>query len=147
MSIEKSKQLIRRHFEELYNRGNLAFADDCWAATGVLHDPAMPDLPTGPEGAKQHVRMAREAAPDLHFEIEDLIGDDDLLAVRYRFSGTQRGPILGIPPTNKFATMTGVTFYRMHEDRIVEAWVHWDVLGMLRAMGVPLPGAATEAHA
>jgi steroid delta-isomerase-like uncharacterized protein len=145
MSAEQNKELVRRHFEEIYNRGNLAFADECCTPGYLLHDPVRPDTPAGPEGMKDHGRWAREVAPDIHFEVEDVIAEGDRVAVRYRFTGTHRGTLMGIPATGKFATMTGVTFYRMESGRIAEAWLHWDVLAALRAMDVQLPGAAPHA--
>jgi steroid delta-isomerase-like uncharacterized protein len=147
MSTDRNKDIVRRHFEEIYNHGNYDFADECCTPDVLFHDPLWPETPTGPRGLREYAHWARAAAPDLRFEIEDIIAEGDRVAVRYHFSGTQHGPILGIPPTGRFAVMTGLTFYRMKEGRIAEAWVHWDVLAMLRAMGVPVPGAAQEAHA
>lgn len=147
MSPEKSKELIRRHYDELYNRGNLGFAEECCTSTFVAHDPVHPDTPMGPAGMKEHARWAREVAPDIHFDVEDLIVEGDRAAVRYRFTGTQHGTLMGIPPSGKLGTMTGVTFYRLENDRIAEAWMHWDVLAAMRAIGVTMPGMVShEAH-
>lgn len=147
MSLKKNRELIREYFEQMYNRGNLDFAEHAWAPHGMLHDPVLPDLPAGPEGSRRHARWARDAAPDLHFEIEDMLAESDLVAVRYKFTGTQQGPILGIAPTGNFATMTGLSLFRIADGRIQESWTHWDVLGMLRNLGVTLPGVKMEAHA
>jgi predicted ester cyclase len=42
-----------------------------------------------------------EAFPDLSNEIEDLIATDDRVVIRYRFSGTQEGEVMGIPATGR----------------------------------------------
>jgi steroid delta-isomerase-like uncharacterized protein len=144
MSEMEPRELIRKHFDEMYNRGNLDFAERFCAPGFMMHDPVRPDTVHGPDGLKEYVRWAREGASDLHFDVETVIVEGDHAAARFRFSGTQDGPILGIPATGRFATMTGQSFYRLHEGRVAEVWVHWDVIGLLRGMGVQLPGVAAE---
>ncbi len=40
-------------FEEFYNQGNLAVADELFASNAVRYDPATPDVARGPESARQ----------------------------------------------------------------------------------------------
>ena len=59
----ENKQLVRRLFNDLWNKGNLAVANAIFTATYVNHDPATPDFGTGPEGVKQLVTLYRNAFP------------------------------------------------------------------------------------
>lgn len=43
---------------------------------------------------------------------------------------------MGIPPTNKRATVTGIDLDRYQNGKVVEAWASYDMLGMLQQLGV-----------
>lgn len=139
MSLNSNKELVRRTIEEVYNKGNLDFADVSSATMGQLHDPTMPALPTGPEGVKLFARTLRDAFPDLNIKIDHMVAEGDFVTTRYRVSGTHQAPFLGVAPTHRFATIEGMTMYRIEHDRIAEAWLQWDVLGLMHNMGVELP--------
>ena len=53
---------------------------------------------TGPGGVTDLVALLRTAMPDLHFATEDIFGAVDR-TFRYTATGTQRGMLLGRPPT------------------------------------------------
>lgn len=139
MTPEMNKKFISNTLDEIYNKGNFNLADRTHAATCVIHDPLLPGLPVGPDAAKQYARTMRETFPDLHLEIENIIAENEFVAVRFRATGTQKGTFLGIAPTGKFGSVSGLDFFRIENDRIAEAWVHWDVITMLRDVGVELP--------
>jgi predicted ester cyclase len=52
---------------------------------------------------------------------------------------------MGIPPTGKQVTVSGITISRLKDGKIVEEWSNWDTLGMLRQLGVvpEMAGAQT----
>jgi len=65
--------------------------------------------------------------------------------VRVTYSGTQQGELMGIPPTGKPFSVTGIEIYRFDGGKIVEHWLEVDNLGMLQQLGVvPAPGLATS---
>jgi steroid delta-isomerase-like uncharacterized protein len=67
--------------------------------------------------------------------IEDILAEDDRVAVRHRFRGTQLGPMGPFPPTGKLLEGTYLAIYRVQEGRIVEAWAEWDNMASLRQLG------------
>ena len=81
MSAEENKALFRRAYEELWNRGNLSVADELIAPDFINH-AASPGSNRGPESMRGSVTWARNAFPDLHFEIEELVGEGDIVAGR-----------------------------------------------------------------
>src|SRR5688500_5684626 len=101
LSPDNNKALAQRAIEEIWNRGNLAVADELYAVDAPHRDPAMPDQATGPEGIKQAATTYRNAFPDLHLEIEDLIAEGDQVVTRWRSTGTHKGELNGIQPTGK----------------------------------------------
>jgi len=132
---EKNKTLSRRVNEECFNRGNLAVADELLAADYVDH-AAPPGLAAGVEGFKQLVAIYRTAFPDLQVTIEDQIAEGDRLATRFTASGTHQGELMGIAPTGKTVTVSGIAIERMVDNKIVEHWLVSDQLGMLQQLGV-----------
>ena len=136
MSTENNKALVRRATEEAINRGNLALLDELVSTDFVLHDPNYPQPVHGAEGLKQYFQTFRSAFPDLHFTIEDIIGEGDTVAVRQTGRGTHQGELFGIPPTGKQLTVTAMIFHRFVNGKPVESWVNSDSLGMLQQLGV-----------
>jgi predicted ester cyclase len=116
--------VVRRFFEELWNAGDLAVADDIVAPHHVHH--IGDDVRNGPEGVKQMALYLREAFPDLHFVLEDVVSDADRVAVRWTATGTHRGPFIDLEPTGRHARWTGMDMVRLHEGQLVELWANAD---------------------
>ena len=132
---EENKSISRRVQEEAFNQGNLAVIDELVAADYVDHD-LPPGFPDGPEGYKQLVAMYRAAFPDVQMTIEDVIADGDKVALRWTATGTHQGELMGIPPTNKQVTVTGMDINRLAGGKIAEHWGNFDQMGMMQQLGV-----------
>lgn len=139
MSAEDNKATARRWYEEVFNAGNLDLIHELFAPNFVDHDPVNP-LP-GLEGVRQVVGMYRGAFPDLHITVEDWVAEGDKVVTRFRAQGTHKGPLMGIPPTEKQVTVTGIDMLGFEHGTISEHWGTRDDLGMLQQLGaVPAPG-------
>ena len=134
MPTEANKALIRRLYEEAANRGNLNAFDEILASDFTTHEDLPPEMPTGPEGAKQLFAMLRGAFPDLHVTIEDQIAEGDKVAVRTTFAGTQRGDFMGIPPTGRRVRYAVVDFFRIADGRVAEHWGLSDMAGLMQQL-------------
>ena len=76
----------------------------------------------------------------------DQIADGDKVVTRWTATGTHKGQLMGIAPTNKHATITGVDIARYHDGKVVEAWASYDMYGLLQQLGVaPAMAAAAKA--
>ena len=85
--------------------------------------------------------MYRTAFPDLHFTVEDQIAEGDMVANRVTARGTHQGEFMGIAPTGKQVTVTGITIDRIAGDKLEESWASWDFLGLMQQLGaIPEPG-------
>ena len=138
MSHEENKELTRRAYEAL-NRRDWAAFDELAAADIVLHYASM--TIQGLEAYKQFLTMYYNAFPDLQFTIEDMIAEEDMVVVRQTGSGTHQGELMGIPPTGKHVTVSGIAMIRISNGNGVEEWFIGDDLGLLQQLGVvPAPG-------
>ena len=139
MSAEQNKAVIRRRVEEVFNKGNLAVADNIISPEYVYHGP-MGEF-RGPEGFKQMVAMARKACPDIHYTIDDMVAEGNKMAVRYTATGTFTGELMGIPPTGKRFNMTQAFFYKFKGGKEVEALPLHDPNAMFQQLGIPIPAS------
>lgn len=134
MSAEQNKMSIRRWVEVAWNSGNLAIADEVYSSDYLLHDPAGPIH--GTEALKQFVATFQTAYPDIHATIEDMIAEGDKVVWRYTVRGTHEGEFMGIAPTGKSITLTGILISRFADDKVVEDWNNYDALGMMQQLTV-----------
>jgi steroid delta-isomerase-like uncharacterized protein len=144
MSAESNKALSRRVLDEAFNAGNIDVIDELVTTDFVNHDAALPEAMIGPEAAKATISGYRTAFPDLRITIEEQIADDQRVATRWSAKGTHEGDLMGMAPTGKQSTVTGITIDRIVNGRIAESWTNWDTLGMLQQLGV-VPVLATTA--
>jgi steroid delta-isomerase-like uncharacterized protein len=134
---EQNKAVSKRILEEVFSQGKLQLIDELVAANFTAYDPSFPGgKVTGREGLRQYVEMYRAAFPDLHFTIHDQFADGDKAATRYTATGTHKGALMGIAPTGKHATVTGITIEHYKDGKAVEVWANSDTLGMLQQLGV-----------
>jgi steroid delta-isomerase-like uncharacterized protein len=103
------------------------------------HDPAVPGLPPGPAGLKPIIAGFRAAFPDLQVTVEDQIAEGDKVVTRYTMRGTHQGAFMGLPPTGKHVTVSGIQIERVVQGQIVEHWRKSDDLGMMQQLGAVPP--------
>ena len=131
---EEAKAVVRRAFGEVA-MGDMTAVDEIIAPEFVRHDLAGGPEAHGPDGVKRLIAGLRAGFPDLQTTIEDIFSDRDKVVVRFTASGTHSGPFMGIAPTGREATWSGVNIYRVSGGRIRETWQLADGLGLLRQLG------------
>jgi steroid delta-isomerase-like uncharacterized protein len=139
-----NKELSRRIFEEVWNKQNLSAVDEMIASDFVQHDPQSPITVRGIEEYKQFVRYYLNAFPDSHFTVEGQISEGPMEATRWTVTGTHTGNLGAIPATGRRISVTGISFSRVENGKIVESWTNWDALGLMQQLGV-LPSTAQRA--
>jgi steroid delta-isomerase-like uncharacterized protein len=133
MSSEQNKAIVRRAFEEPW-KGNLDVLHELLASDYVGHDPANPEPLRGPEGVKEFVSTYRAAYSDARITVEQQLAEGDLVATRWTGRGTHDGELMGIQPTGKQVTVSGLTISRLAGGKIVEEFQNWDTFGMLKQL-------------
>ena len=136
-----NKDISRRVFEEIWNHKKLNVIDELMAPDYVHHDTQSPDVLKGIEGHKQFVSHYLNAFPDLHYTIEDLIADGDIVAIRWIATGTHQKDLPGIPKTGRQFSVTGMTIARVRDGKLIESWGNWDALGLMQQLGIVPAGS------
>jgi predicted ester cyclase len=141
MSTKDLGALARRLLSE-GNKGKaaaIAALDETCAADAVMHYPSE-DI-RGLKDFKKHMSELYDALPDIHWTLDDMLVEGDRVAVRWTVSGTHKGKLMGIPPTNKKVKYSGIEIDRVAGGKFVEGWVSPDTLGFMQQLGVvPAPG-------
>ena len=143
MSLEDNKAIARRHFEELWTKGDLAVADEIYSPDAVGHCGNLPDQTNYPECEKDLVRQDRVAFPDGTATVDDQIAEGDKVLTRWRFRATHTGPLYGNPASGHAISVSGFHVHRIVDGKIVEVWALGDFYSLLQQMG-PLPPEDVE---
>ena len=133
---DTNKTLVRRLFDEVWNKGHQQVADELFAQNYNHHDSSTPDLGRGPDSEKKRVTLYRNAFPDIRFTVEDLIAEGESVTARWSCHGTHKGELNGIAPTGKQFTISGISVARFTNGKMIEGYVNWDALGMMQQLGV-----------
>jgi len=140
MSTEQNKSIVRRWVEEGWNQQNAALIDELFTPNFYQHETGSETV-TSSEALKQFHAGYLAAFPDMHFTIEDLVAEGDKVVWRFKITGTNKGPLMGAPASGKGVALTGMIIFRLESSRMAEAWLNFDVLGLLQQVGI-IPVAA-----
>ena len=119
---EDNKARVRRYFEETMSKGNMAFVDE-------IADGAMA------ESLKRGAANLRSAFADVHDQVQDQFAEGEKVVTRFAGGGVHRGVFMGVAPTGKTVTWTGISIDRFEGGKIVERWTEINVLGVLQQIG------------
>jgi steroid delta-isomerase-like uncharacterized protein len=142
-AVSANKEIVRHVVEGVWRDRNFAIVDDLVAEEYVGHDPTQPGPIRGRDGFKQFAAMYQSAFDDALVTIDDQVGEGDQVVTRWTGRGTHTGELMGIAPTGKEVTVSGITISRLEDGKIAEEWELMDALGMLVQLGaVPQPATA-----
>lgn len=140
LDVVRDEQLnaatARRVFDEICVAGNLGVIDEVYAPDYLDHDIMKEEeTVTGSDVMRGDVTRWRDAF-DFTFRLDDQIAQGDEVVTRWTWTGTHKGDFMGVPPTGRKCTMTGTTTFRFHDGKIQEGWWHYDVMSLMRQLGV-----------
>lgn len=141
-TLDENKERARQYLEALegHTDGHIDNLEEFVAEDVVNHNPVSSDDITlgearGIEAFRPHAESITTAFPDLQFDIQDQIAEDDRVMTRFVLSGTHDGPFMGIEPTGEEVTMSGIVIYRFANGKIVERWGEANTVGFLQQIG------------
>ncbi len=121
--LRDNKALIRKLFEEEINQKDLTVMESMVTDDYVSHNDSV-GAPSEIKQTEKFLAAVFAAFPDTHVTIEDMIAESDKVVVRNTWRGTFRGPWMGIPPTGKEVTWTGIVIWRIENGKIAERWAN-----------------------
>ncbi len=139
---ENNKKLVERLYAEVINGGDAEEAQRL-----VSSDFVQRRMFAGQSEDDQHGAAAllatlaplRAAFPDMTFALEDMIAENDRVAVRWAMTATHQGTFAGREPTRRRISQNGLVIYRVANERIAESWALVDVYGLMLQIGAIAP--------
>jgi len=131
-----NKEIARRLMDECWSQGKLEAVRELVSNECRYHDPVFPSLTSGVENIKRHISTCRSGFPDLKFTIGDTIAERNEVVIHWTARGTHKAQFLGISPTNRVATVSGTSIFRIEDGRITEQWVDWNLMTLMEQLGV-----------
>ena len=132
--VSSNKALVRRWFEEVWNKGDAAAIDGMLASNAGVHGIGTSDL-SGPAGFTAFHRTYRDAFPDVRVVVNVMVAEGDAVAFRWTATGTYSGKGLG-GATGRGVEFDGMGFVRIQNGQITEGWNMMDEVRMFRQIGV-----------
>ena len=130
-----NKAIVRRFYEEVWNKRRLEVVDELISPSHALNDPDVSGSQTGPELYKRRVVKFTASFPDLRFTIEDMIAEEEKVVVCWIISGTHKGEFMDIPATGRKISVEGITIHHITSGKILDSYARWDAVGLMRQLG------------
>jgi len=135
---EENKALVRRWFDEVWNKGRADAIDEMFDENGVAHglsdDPSHPIK--GPAGFRPFHTTFREAFPNMAIVVDDMVAEGDKVAARCSVRARHEGEFLSRAATQAPVDFTGMTIVRIKNGKIVEAWNNFDFMTLHKQVGL-----------
>ena len=138
---DANKALLQRFYDEVINGRNLDLIDELLSDDFVEHEE-FPGIPPTREGVRQTFAMFYAAFPDIHFRVDDLLAEGDLVAARVTITGTHEGEFMGVPATGRSVEIVAMDFISFRDGRGTAHWGVGDMVSLLQQLGVMQPPGA-----
>ena len=134
--MSSSNVVARLH--DLWNSGDLSAIPSVYAERFRAHMPAGWDLPRieGHAGAGFLISRIRNAFPDWHEEVHDIVEGKDRVVTRYTSTGTNSGSLDGRQPTGRRIAVQEISIYKIESGLVCEQWCLADDISFARQMGL-----------
>lgn len=134
-----NKAVIHAFIQDVLNQKRLERADDLVNENFVELDP-LPGQQQGREGLKAILRVLWSAFPDMHWAVQEMIAEGEMVVTRFTWTGTHRGAFLGIPASGRSVEVKGVVIDHLDRGKMAESRILMDTMGLMQQLGViPAP--------
>lgn len=124
-----------KQFVQFINTADQNLAQQLISPVAKFYVPGKSEPLQGPKGYLTIIAMMRSGFPDIQWTIEDMITENDKVAVRFTMRGTHKGLFFGVPATEKPIVVQAMNFYRLSDNQIIEEFGQPDMLGLLMQIG------------
>ncbi len=137
--VQRNKDIVRLVTEKGFNEGDLDGIHQYFTPDYEVHAPGVPPLPPGAAAFSAAVTLWRDAFPDIHVTVEDVVGEGEQVYCRFTTRGTHTGPLMGMPPTGRQVTIHEMSCHRLAGGQVAESWIGDNVPNILHQIGALVP--------
>ena len=140
---EQNKTLVTKLIEGLNSR-SLQMYEEVYAPNCAFYFPSSSATPKSREQDMESSKGNWRALPDVHWTIEEMVAQGNMVAARFIAIGTQQKDWNGIPSTGKKFEIGGIFTVRIENGKVVEQREDADLLGMMQQLGMELKPIAAK---
>jgi len=120
-AVAMNKDLLHRYHEDVWDQGHLDHAGQYLSADFTSH-AVVTTLPPGQQVGPDFLAQFRIGFPDLRSHEDALLGDGDLVVLRWTITGTHTGPFFGVAATGRQIQVSGMDMLRVADGKFIEHW-------------------------
>jgi predicted ester cyclase len=133
---ERNKATMKR-FETMINTNDKQLAKELVDGKAPFYTPASPTPLYGGEGYLSVVDFMRSGFSDVQWKIEDMVAENNVVAVRWNLTATHDGEFMGLAPTGTKIDTTVMNFYYFNDEgKVVNDIAAVGMIGILRPLGL-----------
>lgn len=145
MKAESNKARILKFYEEVLNAHNPSMVDSFCVSDFIDHNPDQGHTGKGLDDLKAGLKDFFTAFPDINIKSNFMIAEGDSVMSHITMTGTNSGPMMGMPATGKQVSVDGVDILIMKDGKATERWGYFDMMKFMTQLGMmPEPGAAGD---
>ncbi len=129
--LNTNKKIVTRYFDEVINTQKLNRIEEFFSRDYIWHQTNGKDVRSSQDSS--HVAVKRwlfAAIPDVHYTIDHVLAEGDMVAVNTTATGTAKSEMFGLPAAQKKVRFKQMFFFRLKNNKITEEWEVVDVDGL-----------------
>jgi len=130
MTTDDNKALVRRFITEIFEQGDLESVDELCADDFIGHTWGNADK----AGLRQAMGRVSKGLADAHFQIEDMIAEDDRVAVRVTATARQVGEFMGVPASGRSYQIGEIHIFRVRDGKVAEHWHEYNPAALMKQL-------------
>jgi steroid delta-isomerase-like uncharacterized protein len=152
MKTAAMKEHVQKFYDQVFNAHNVDMIDSFVTADFIDHNPDQGRSGKGIADLKASFKEFFAAFPDVHITTNFMVAEGDKVMAHVTMtgtnSGTNSGPMMGMPATNKQVNVDGIDLIMIKDGKATERWGFFDTMKFMTQMGMmPPPGAPPAAPA
>ena len=133
MTTSEAKVIVRRFIDEIFVKGNADAVDKLVTSNFTPH--SWGNTPSGIEPLKDAIKRVHAGLSDVAMKIEDVVAEEDKVAVRLTARGRHTGEFMGLPASGRAYTISETHIFHLRDGKIAEHWRDADMVGLMRQLG------------
>lgn len=138
---EDNITLAHRVQHELFNAGNVDVAAEIVDEHCALYFAGQRLPEAGPDAFLRLVTELRTAFPDVRWELERQVADQDAVTLQFLVQGTHRGVFMGKAATGRSVVFHAVVILKCRNGKVIEDWAMPNLFELMMQIDAPSPAA------
>jgi steroid delta-isomerase-like uncharacterized protein len=123
------------HWIELANARAFNRLSEDWAEDATVHQSSDVEDVVGLNAVVALLKTFYVGMPDLKIQVDDVVGEGNVVFLRTSSRGTHTGELLGVSGTGRPVSYTGVATYYLADGRITHDWFNDDLFALMQTIG------------